>query len=227
MFVGPGNELGRPVPIERAADHVFGYCLLNDWSAQGIQFHESRPLGPFLGKSVMTTISPWVVIAEAPAPFSVPARRRPAVAQPPAHLVGANGQAEGGRGIDMFAEWTTPRMRESGEPPAGVVAASFRDSYWTPVQMLAHHASNGCNLEPGDLFGSGTVSGPRDDSRACLAEITGHGSGPIDIGGEERAWLEDSDEITFRARAGREGFAAIGFGECRGRIAPALPIRRN
>ena len=120
----------------------------------------------------------------------------------------------------MFAEWTTPRMHENGEPPASVVAASFRDSYWTPAEMLAHHASNGCNLEPGDLLGSGTVSGPRDGSRACLVELTARGSAPDRR--EERIWLEDGDETTFRARAGREGFAAIGFGECRGRIAPAL-----
>ena len=197
---------------------MFGYCLLNDLSACGIQFHESQLLGPFLGKSVMTTISPWVVTAEALAPFAVPARRR-ATARA---LAGRIDQAEGGREIDMFAEWTTPRMREAGEPPAGVVAASFRDSYWTPAQMLAHHVSNGRNLEPGDLFGSGKVSEPRDDSRACLAELTGRGSAPIKIGGEGRIWLEDGDETNFRARAGHEGFAAIGFGECRGRVAPAL-----
>ncbi len=221
IFVGPGNDLGEPISIESAADHLFGYGLLNDWSARAIQFWEGQPLGPFLGKSLMTTISPWIVTTEALAPFRVPARRRDPDAVPPAHLLDEDDQANGGLDIDLLAYWTTESMRENGAEPVNITRTNFRESYWTPAQMVAHHTSNGCNLEPGDLFGSGTVSGADPTSWACLAEQSEKGTADISIGGESRRYLEDGDEITFRGRATRDGFASIGFGECSGRVLPA------
>lgn len=219
-----GNDFGRPIPIEEAADHVFGYCLLNDWSARGIQFWESRPLGPFLGKSMMTTVSPWIVMAEAMAPFQVAPPARESNEQAPAFLNSYADQREGSMDIRLQAEWSTAETRTDGTPPTVVTRTNFRHCFWTFAQMVAHHASNGCNLEPGDLLGSGTTSGPTDESRACIAELNGKGSTPIDIGGEPRMWLEDGDEINFRGRAEQEGFATIGFGECRGIVAPAGQI---
>ena len=220
IFVGPGNPRGQPIPIDEAPGHVFGYCLLNDWSARGIQFFESVPLGPFLGKSMMTTISPWVVTAEALAPFAAPAREREPGKEPPEHLTGEADRAGGGLDIAMFADWSTETMRRGGAAPETVVATNFRTMYWTPAQMLCHHSSNGCELRPSDLFGSGTVSGPAEESRACLAEINGRGARTVSVGGETRTWLEDGDEIGLRARAERAGHAAIGFGSCRGVVEP-------
>lgn len=222
IFVGLGNQLGQPITIEDATNHLFGYCLLNDWSARGIQFGESQPLGPFLGKSLMTTVSPWIVTSEALAPFSIAARERVSENAAPPHLCGDKDQANGGLDIAMTVDWSTAKMRDTGVAPQTVTQTNFNISYWTPSQMLTHHASNGCNLEPGDLFGSGTVSGPSDQSRACLAELTERGATTLDISGEPRRWLADGDEINFQARASRKGYAAIGFGDCRGRVEPAL-----
>ena len=214
-FVALGNELGSSVPMEDAPPRLFGYCLLNDWSARDIQFWESM-LGPFLGKSFSTTISPWVVTAEALAPF------RTAVLQPGAdypeplpYLDSKTDRAEGGLDIDLEAYLQTPMMRETGQQPARIVTTNLRFLYWSFAQMLTHHASNGCNLQPGDLIGSGTVSGPTDESRACLLEHTE----PVALpNGETRQYLEDGDEVVFRGRAHREGYVSIGFGECHGRI---------
>lgn len=222
-FVAGENALGTPLAIETAAERLFGYCLLNDWSARRIQLMESM-LGPFLGKSLSTTISPWIVTADALAPFAVAARTRPDAERPLPHLLSAEDQEHGGLDITMEALISTATMRDRGDPPHRLVRADYRRIYWTFAQMLTHHASNGCNLRPGDLFGSGTVSGPTDDSRACLAEINQWGKATFTLAdGEQRSWLEDGDEVIFRARASREGFASIGFGECRGRIAPAPP----
>jgi fumarylacetoacetase len=224
MFVGPGNSLGTPIPIEEAPQHIFGFCLLNDWSARDIQVWESQPLGPFLGKSSSTTISPWVVTAEAMAPFRIAAfKREPGDPALLPHLHSEADQNEGGLDLAMEAYILTARMRDRGEPPVRISDTNFRFLYWTWAQMLAHHASNGCNLVPGDLFGSGTVSGPADDSRSCMLELTERGSHAMRLpNGEQRAWLEDGDEIIFRAHAAREGQVRIGFGECRARIDPAL-----
>ncbi len=222
IYVGPGNELGHPIPIGEASDHLFGYGLLNDWSARAIQFWEGQPLGPFLGKSLMTSISPWIVTAEALAPFRMPARKREADALPPRHLLDDVDQGCGGLDVELFADWSTERLRDNGADPVTVTRTNFRDSYWTPAQMLTHHTSNGCNLEPGDLFGSGTVSGADRSSWACLAELSEKGTTDIAVGDEIRRYLEDGDEITFRGRASKEGFVAIGFGECRGRVLPAV-----
>lgn len=223
-FIGQGNPLGHPIPIDEAGERVFGYCLLNDWSARGIQGWEMAPLGPFLSKSLSTSISPWVVTAEAMSPFRAPAHARDPGEEPLAYLSAEQDRAEGGVDLAMEAWLLTPRMREAGTAPERITATNFTNCYWTFAQMVAHHASNGCNLQPGDLLGSGTMSGPSDDSRACIAELTGRGIRPLRLpGGETRAWLEDGDEVIFRARAGREGFVSIGLGECRGRIEPAPP----
>jgi fumarylacetoacetase len=222
-FVGLGNGLGEPVRIGDAVSHLFGVCLLNDWSARGIQFFEGQPLGPFLGKSLATTISPWIITADALAPFRSALARRPADAPPiPAHLDDDADVAGGGLDIQLEASIETPARRSAGQPGTVVTRTNFKTMSWTFAQMLAHHTSNGCNLMPGDLLGSGTTSGPTDESRACLAELTQRGTAPIGVGAETRAWLADGDEIIFRARTMREGYVPIGFGECRGIVEPAL-----
>ncbi len=222
-FVGLGNCLGAPVALSRAPNHLFGYCLLNDWSARDIQRWESQPLGPFLSKSLSTTISPWVVTAEALAPFCAAATPRDR-GDPPLlpYLDDPADRSHGGLDLRMEAYLLTPRMRGAGHPPARLTQTNFQHMYWTFAQMLTHHTSNGCNLGPGDLLGSGTVSGPTDESRACLNELTTHGTQNLPLpDGEPRTWLEDGDEVIFRARAERDGFVGIGFGECRARVEPA------
>ena len=218
VFVGPGNPLGQPVPIAEARSHIFGLCLLNDWSARDIQVWESQPLGPFLAKSFATTISPWIIPLEALEPFCAPAFPRPAGDPAPLpYLYSPEDQARGG--IDIIVEvWlASQRMRESGEAPIRISRGNFRDTYWTIAQMLAHHTSNGCNLRPGDLFGSGTVSGPTRESLGCLLELTRRGAEPFHLPtGEERRYLENGDEVTLRAYCEREGCVCIGFGDCRG-----------
>ena len=222
LFIGPGNPLGEPVPIGRAPEHIWGYCLLNDWSARDTQRWESFPLGPFLSKSLSTTISPWVVTAEAMAPFAAPAfPRAEGDPQPLPYLSCPRDRAEGLMDIRLEALLSTAAMREAGQAPARITLTNFRNMYWTFAQMVTHHMSNGCNLMPGDLLGSGTASGPTDESRACFSEIT-EGSKPVTLpNGETRLWLEDGDEIVFRGRAETAGAVPIGFGECRGRIEPA------
>ena len=223
MWVAGENALGTPVPMARAPDRLFGYGLLNDWSARDIQVWEMPPLGPFLAKSLGTTVSPWVVTAEAMAPFAVPAAARPGDDPPPLpHLDSPANRAGGGMALAMRVSLLTPRMRAEGAAPAVLTATDFAHMYWTPAQMVAHHASNGCNLLPGDLLGSGTCSGPTDESRACLAEILL--SGPVRLpSGEVRRFLEDGDEVILTARAEREGAVSIGFGECRAAVVPAPP----
>jgi fumarylacetoacetase len=224
VFVGPGNALGQPLSIAAAADQIFGYVLLNDWSARSVQRWEMQPLGPFRGKSMSTSISPWVVTAEALAPFHAPAfPREPG--DPPLlpYLASAADQAEGGLDIPLEALLLTDKMRRAGAAPARITATNAGTAYWTFAQMITDHACNGCNLRPGDLLGSGTLSGPTDDSRACVAELTVNGTDPLRLpNGETRAWLDDGDEVIFRGRASRAGAASIGFGQCRGRIDPAV-----
>jgi fumarylacetoacetase len=219
-FVGLGNALGTALAVDEAAERIFGYCLLNDWSARGIQMLEMGGLGPFLGKSFMTTISPWVVTDEALAPFRT-ARpvRRPSELPVPAHLDGERDRRAGGLNIELTAHLQTAGMRRARLPPSRIVRTNFGHLYWTFAQMLAHHTSNGCNMQPGDLIASGTVSGPEPDGRACLAEINRRGTGAIELpNGERRTWLEDGDELAIRGRAVKEGHVSIGFGECAGRV---------
>jgi fumarylacetoacetase len=223
VFIGTGNDLGDVIPIERAEQHVFGVCLLNDWSARDIQMWEYQPLGPFLAKSFATSISPWVVTLDALEPFRAPAFRRPdGDPAPLPYLEAETVRARGGIDLRLEVALSTARMRELHQAPHVVSRSSLRHLYWTIAQMVAHHASNGCNLRPGDLLGTGTVSGPTRESRGCLLELTWRGSEPLELpGGETRRFLEDGDEVVFRGYCERPGATRIGLGECRGRIVPA------
>ena len=222
FFVGEGNALGEPVPMEYAEEHIFGLCLVNDWSARDIQSWEYQPLGPFLGKSFATTISPWVVTLDALAPFRVPAAPRPEGDPVPLpYLTDQRDRLRGAFDIQLEVSLLTARMRAAGEKPARVSLGNLRDLYWTPAQMLAHHTSNGCNLRPGDLLATGTVSGPTPESVGSLLERTKRGAEPLVLpNGEQRKFLEDGDEVILRGWCEREGHARIGFGECRGMVTP-------
>jgi fumarylacetoacetase len=223
FYVGVPSELGSIVPIGKAAGHIFGFCLLNDWSARDIQGWEAQPLGPFLAKSFATTVSPWVVTAQALAPFRTAAFARPqGDPQPLPYLDDAEDRAQGGLDITLEAYLASAAMRRAGAAPLLLTRTSCANLYWTVAQMLTHQASNGCNLEVGDLIGSGTVSGPERSSWASLLELTARGSEPIALpGGETRGFIEDGDEIVFRGFAQKPGYPRIGFGECRAVIVPA------
>jgi fumarylacetoacetase len=220
FFVGKGNKLGEPVPIGEAEDHLFGICLVNDWSARDIQSWEYQPLGPFLSKNFATTISPWVVTWEALEPYRVPAFfRPPADPQPLPYLSSEKDKNEGGIDLNIEVYIRSMMMREGHLRPWRLSSASLADMYWTAGQMLTHHASGGCNLQPGDLLASGTVSGPDAGSQGCMLELTRRGAAPITLPtGEERKFLHDGDEIILRAYFQREGSARIGLGECSGLI---------
>jgi len=222
-FVGIASELGRGVAISEAANTIFGHCLLNDWSARDIQAWESQPLGPFLGKNFATTISPWVVTAEALAPFHTAAFARPEGDPAPLpHLDDGKDRAEGGLDITLEAYLLTEAMRREGSPPYRLTQSAFSRMYWTQAHMIAHHTSNGCNLEIGDLMGSGTVSGPEPSSWASLLELTARGTNPIALpNGETRTFIEDGDEIILHGFCEKPGRARIGFGECRALLLPA------
>lgn len=224
LVVGPGNPIGTPIPIARAADHLFGIVLLNDWSARDVQSWEYQPLGPFLAKNFATSISPWVVTMDALAPFRMPAASRAAGDPPPlSYLADAEDAAAGALGVTLEVTLQTEKMRLAGLAPIRLSRSELASLYWTPAQMVAHHTSNGCNLEPGDLLGSGTVSGPTPDSRGCLLELTMRGSQPLRLpGGETRSFLDDGDEVILRGWAERAGARRIGLGECRGLVLPAL-----
>jgi fumarylacetoacetase len=220
FFVGPGNSLGDAIAIDRAAAHIFGLCLVNDWSARDIQAWEYQPLGPFLAKSFATTISPWIVTMEALEPFRLPAFARPPQDPPPLSYLDSERERQAG-GIDLTLEvyLRSARMREARSKAVRLSRGNLRHLYWTVAQLLTHHASNGCNLQPGDLLASGTASGPRDESRGCLLEITRNGLDRLPLPtGEWRVFLEDGDEITFRGYCERPGFVSIGLGECSGII---------
>jgi fumarylacetoacetase len=220
FFVGRGNDLGKSVPIDQAEERLFGICLVNDWSARDIQSWEYQPLGPFLSKSFATTISPWVVTWEALEPYRVPAFfRPPGDPQPLAYLSSEKDRNEGGIDLTIEVYIRSMLMREGRLRPSRLSAAALADMYWTAAQMLTHHTSNGCNLRPGDLFASGTISGPDKGSQGCLLELTRRGTEPIVLPtGEERKFLHDGDEIILRAYFQREGAARIGLGECAGLI---------
>jgi fumarylacetoacetase len=220
MFVGPGNSLGETIPIEEAESHIFGLCLVNDWSARDIQAWEYQPLGPFLGKSFATTISPWIVPMDALKPFRLPAFTRPADDPAPLpYLHSATDQQQGGIDLNLEVFLSSRGMRDSGTGPMRLSRSNLRDLYWTLPQLLAHHASNGCNLRPGDLLASGTVSGPTPAALGSLLELTRRGTEPIRLPtGELRGFLEDGDEVSFHGYCERDGFPGIGFGECRGII---------
>lgn len=224
IFVGQANELGWPTPMAEAESRIFGLCLLNDWSARDIQGWEYQPLGPFLSKSFLTSISPWIVTREALAPFRVPAFERPEGDPAPLSYLESQADREAGAfDIHLQVCLRTEKMRASGAPPHKISHSRFRDLYWTPAQMLTHHGSNGCNLRPGDLLGSGTVSGPEQDNRGCLLELTRRGAEPLVLpNGEQRTFLVDGDEVQLHGYCEKEGARRIGFGECRGVVLPAL-----
>ena len=223
VWIGPGNELGQPIPIADAGNHIAGFCLLNDWSARDVQGWEYQPLGPFLGKSFFTSISPWVITPEALAPFRIAQAKRPAGDPDPLpYLSDASDQAGGGLDIALEVSLLTEGMRAKGLPAHQLTASNARHLYWTVAQLVAHHTCNGCNLRPGDIFGSGTISGPTGDSLGSLLEISLGGRQPLTLAsGETRRFLEDGDTVIMRAHCRREGFAGIGFGDCRGTIVPA------
>ncbi len=224
FFVGKGNNLGETIDIKDAEEHIFGLCLVNDWSARDIQGWEYQPLGPFLGKSFATTISPFVVTMEALAPFRVPAFERDAGdPQPLDYLASEQNEKLGGLDIKLEVYIQTEKMRSENIEPFMLSRSNLKDLYWTIGQMLTHHASNGCNLQTGDLMATGTVSGKEDSERGCLLEMTKRGAEPVELpSGETRKFLEDGDEIIMKGFCEREGFRRIGFGECRGRVAPAV-----
>jgi fumarylacetoacetase len=219
-YIGVGNVLGKPIPLPEAESHVAGLCLVNDWSARDIQTWEYQPLGPFLAKNFATTVSPWIVTLDALEPFRFPAFTRAPDDPPPlAHLQDARNEREGGFDITLDVLLCTQRMREAGLPPVRVSRGSFTTMYWTVGQLVAHHASNGCNLRPGDLLASGTVSGPTKESRGCLLERTWRGTEPLQLpSGETRRFLEDGDQVIMRGWCEREGARRIGFGEAVGQV---------
>jgi fumarylacetoacetase len=221
VVIGRGNALGTPIPISAAESHLAGLCLVNDWSARDIQTWEYQPLGPFLAKSFTTTVSPWLVTLDALAPFRAPAAERAASDPAPlSYLSDDADRARGGFSIELSVWLTSARMRAEGREPFRVSEASFASSmYWTLAQLVSHHTSNGCNLRPGDLLASGTVSGTSVESRGCMLERTWRGNEPLTLPtGETRRFLEDGDEVSMRGRCERPGFRAIGFGECRGTV---------
>ncbi len=223
FFVGQGNELGDTIPIGEAEKHIFGLCLVNDWSARDIQAWEYQPLGPFLAKNFATTVSPFVVTMEALAPFRTPAFERDADdPQPLDYLSDPANQKFGGIDINLEVYIQTPKMRDENIEPHLLSRSNMKDLYWTIGQMLTHHASNGCNLQTGDLMATGTISGKEKSERGSMLELSWRGTEPIELpNGETRRFLEDGDEIIMKGFCEREGFRRIGFGECRGRILPA------
>ena len=220
IWVGPGSDLGVPVSIAHAHEHIAGYCLLNDWSARDVQTWEYQPLGPFLAKNFMTSISPWIITPEALEPFRIPQLPRPdGDPRPLPHLWDETDQARGAIDLDLAVSLRTANMRRDGLEPLRITATNSQHLYWTAAQMLAHHTSGGCNLRAGDLFGTGTISTAGGGSGSLL-ELSKGGLEPITLpNGERRTFLLDGDEIILKARAERPGFAPIGFGECRGIVA--------
>ena len=225
VFVGVGNEPGQRVAIAEAERHVFGLCLLNDWSARDIQAWEYQPLGPFLAKNFASTISPWIVTLEALAPYRVAWTRDASDPQPLAYLDEPEQWTSGAIELELEAWLETPKTRDAGGEPARLSHTSFRHAYWTIFQMVAHHTVNGCNLQPGDLLGSGTQSGPAPEEAGSLLELSAGGKQPVKLPtGESRTFLEDGDCLILRGWCEKPGAARVGFGECRATVLPAVPL---
>jgi fumarylacetoacetase len=222
VFIGAGNVAGTAIPVQHAEDHVFGLCLLNDWSARDLQGWEYQPLGPFLSKNFASTISPWIVTLEALAPFRLPFSRAEGDPQPLPYLDSPSMRAAGVLDIELRATLQTAQMRASGIAPHTLSTSNFQHAYWTIAQMVAHHSVNGCNLRAGDLFGSGTLSGPRPAEAGSLLELTAAGKREIALpSAETRRFLEDGDRVELSAWCEREGYRRIGFGTAWGTILPA------
>lgn len=222
VFVGKGNAQGDAVGIEQAEEHVFGICILNDWSARDIQGWEYQPLGPFLGKSFASTISPWIVTTEALAPFRAAFERPSEDPQPLPYLDSDANRAQGAFDIQLETLLETATMRGDGAEPTRLSVGNYSYAYWTVAQLVTHHTVNGCNLRPGDLLGTGTLSGPDEGMQGALIEITKGGKHPMSLpNGEQRSFLEDGDTVIMRAWCDREGAVRIGFGEATGTVLPA------
>jgi fumarylacetoacetase len=221
IFIGPGNRLGSPISMDQAESHVFGLCLLNDWSARDIQGWEYQPLGPFLAKNFASTISPWIVTLEALAPYRVPWERDAEEPQPLPYLDSPENRAAGGVDLQLEVALSTQAMQAAGMPPVTLARSNFAWSYWTVAQLVAHHSVNGCNLTPGDLFGSGTQSGPEPAQAGSLLELSNGGQNPIDLGnGESRTFLEDGDTVIMRGHCEAPGRARVGFGAVQATLLP-------
>jgi fumarylacetoacetase len=223
VWIGPGQSLGEAIPIDEAGEHIVGLCLLNDWSARDIQAWEYQPLGPFLAKSFLTSVSSWVVTAEALAPFRTAQPPRPDGDPKTLDYLWSHADQSGGAfDIAVEVELITAAMRQAGRPAQRLARTGSRELYWTLAQLIAHHDSNGCALRAGDLLGTGTIASASQDGCGSLMELTRGGAEPIILpDGETRAYLEDGDEVVFHARCARDGFVSIGFGECRGVVTPA------
>ena len=225
-FAGKGNALGKPIGIASAEQHLFGVTLLNDWSARDVQAWEYQPLGPFLSKNFATTLSPWIVTMEALAPFRVKSERPATDPQPLPYLDTPSNRERGALDITLEVWLQTRKMREAGQAAARLTKSNTREAaYWTAAQLITHHTVNGCNLQPGDLLGSGTLSGPAPDEAGSLLELTLGGKRPITLAnGETRTFLEDGDTLTLRGYCERAGAVRIGFGECAGTVTPAITV---
>ena len=223
IWIGPGNELGAPIPISEADEHIAGFCLLNDWSARDIQAWEYQPLGPFLAKNFASTVSSWIVTPEALAPFRAGQPERPAGdPKPLPYLWDKADQQEGALAVELEVQLLTPALKARGLPAHRLALSNARHMYWTAAQLVAHHASGGCNLRPGDLLGTGTISSPDLSGAGSMLEATQGGTKAIRLAsGEERRFLEDGDQVVLMARCRRDGYAPIGFGECRAIVLPA------
>lgn len=222
IYIGGGNELGDSIALDDTDEHVFGMCLFNDWSARDIQGWEYQPLGPFLAKNFASTVSPWIVTNEALAPFRMSWSRDASDPQPMEYLSSARNSELGAYDVQVEVFLETPKMRDAGEAAAKLTNSSFRHSYWTTAQMVAHHTVNGCNLVAGDFFGSGTQSGPNAEEAGSLLELTGAGKNRLDLGnGETRGFVEDGDAVVMRGFCEKDGAKRIGFGECYSLVLPA------
>ena len=224
VFIGPGNELGQPISIRDSESHVFGLALLNDWSARDIQPWEYQPLGPFLSKNFASTISPWIVTMEALAPYrTAPPVRPEGDPQPLPYLDSSANRQSGALDIQLEFCLQTQQMRDAQQAPERVTSTSYRHAYWTLAQMVAHHSVNGCNLQPGDMLGTGTLSGPTLGEACALIELTAGGKNPIALSnGERRSYLQDGDRVVLRAWCEKPGAARIGFGQCAATVLPPL-----
>lgn len=225
VIIGRPNAPGEPIPMSDAEDHVFGIALFNDWSARDIQGWEYQPLGPFLSKNFASTLSPWVVTLDALQPFREPFRRPEGDPQPLPYLDSAANRERGAIAIELEVWLQTAKMREQGSAGQRLMRSNYRDAYWTVAQMVAHHTVNGCNLRGGDLFGTGTLSGSDPSEAGSLVELSAGGKRPITLAnGETRTFLEDGDTVILRGYCDRDGYRRIGFGECRGTVAPAARV---
>ncbi len=224
VFIGVGNNRGERIALQEAERHVFGLCLLNDWSARDIQAWEYQPLGPFLSKNFASTISPWIITLEALAPYRLAWTRSKGDPQPLAYLDSPDTRERGAIDIQLEVSLETKAMGRERHPAARLACTSFKHSYWTVSQMVTHHTVNGCGLKPGDLLGSGTESGPTPEEAGSLLELTVGGKQPVQLpNGETRTFLEDGDTVILRAWCEKAGAARIGFGECRSTVLPAIP----